>query len=162
MIIRHAKSDDFNGIYYIYEQARKFMAMCGNPTQWVGGYPDKETIKEDLELNRLYVCVGDDNVLLAVFCYYYGVEPAYNDIYNGAWLNNNSYGVIHRIAVSPDAHGRGVAAFCFNYCYNRCKNLKIDTHEDNIPMQKALAKNGFKRCGDIYIREGKRIAFQKD
>jgi RimJ/RimL family protein N-acetyltransferase len=41
-------------------------------------------------------------------------------------------------------------------------NLKIDTHRDNIPMQKVLKRNGFSECGIIYIENGdERIAFQK-
>ena len=44
---------------------------------------------------------------------------------------------------------------------NRFPNLKIDTHEDNIPMQNALARLGFTRCGKVYIaRAGERIAYQ--
>ena len=43
-----------------------------------------------------------------------------------------------------------------------CGNLRIDTHEKNIPMQGCLAKNGFARCGIIYLEDGDpRIAYQK-
>ena len=40
-------------------------------------------------------------------------------------------------------HGKGVAGAVFDYCYSLCKNIRIDTHRDNLPMQKALEKNGF-------------------
>ena len=43
------------------------------------------------------------------------------------------------------------------------KNIKIDTHEDNLIMQKLLEKNSFKYCGVIYLLDGsKRIAFEKE
>ena len=68
--------------------------------------------------------------------------------------------MIHRIAVA--AQGRGVVRFCFDWAFERCGNVKIDTHEKNLPMQKALAKNGFLRCGTIYIDSGEsRIAYQR-
>ena len=38
---------------------------------------------------------------------------------------------------------------------NRVNNIKIDTHKDNISMQKLLEKNGFKYCGIIYLEDGK-------
>ena len=45
---------------------------------------------------------------------------------------------------------------------NNIKSIRIDTHKDNIPMQRALAKHGFIKCGIIHLANGdERIAFQK-
>ena len=45
---------------------------------------------------------------------------------------------------------------------NKVNSLKVDTHEENIPMQNLLKKNGFKYCGIIYLEDGgKRVAFEK-
>ena len=42
------------------------------------------------------------------------------------------------------------------------KNLRIDTHEDNIPMRSFLLKHGFVECGIIYLENGEeRIAYHK-
>ena len=55
-----------------------------------------------------------------------------------------------------------VAGFCLDACFEICKNLKIDTHRDNIPMQRALAKHGFRPCGTVYLENGDaRVAYQK-
>ena len=41
-------------------------------------------------------------------------------------------------------------------------SVRIDTHEDNIPMQNMIEKNGFKKCGIIYLLDGnKRLAYEK-
>ena len=161
MKIRNASSSDISVIMQIYSSARSFMRQTGNPSQWAGVYPAEEDIKLDIELSRLYVCTENEEIL-GVFCYFEGTDPTYIKIYQGNWLNDDPYGVIHRIAVAENAHGKGVAAFCFDYCHKKCGNVKIDTHRDNIPMQKALAKNGFKECGIIYLANGdERIAFQK-
>lgn len=102
----------------------------------------------------------DGEEIAGVFYFAKENDPTYEKIYDGAWLNRNEYAVIHRIAVAKQ--GRGVSAFCFDYCYNAFPNLKIDTHKNNIPMQKALAKNGFSLCGKIYLDNGEeRIAYQK-
>ena len=45
---------------------------------------------------------------------------------------------------------------------SRHSDVRIDTHEDNIPMQRALLRAGFERCGIIHIATGdERVAFQK-
>ena len=159
MEIRKARIDELSEIMEIYAAARAYMRENGNPEQWSGGYPSKELIRSDIEAGICHVA-EEDGTLLGVFCYFFGEDPTYQRIYDGKWLNNAPYGVLHRIAVV--SHRRGVASFCFEYCFSQCKNLKIDTHRDNIPMQRSLSKNGFVACGTIYLANGDaRIAYQK-
>ena len=159
MNVRHAKRDELTTILSIYEQARTYMREQGNPTQWSGGYPDEAILKDDISKNQLYVC-EEEGVILGVFCYFFGNDPTYLRIFDGNWLNDAPYGVLHRIAVS--AHRKGVASFCFDFCFSKCQNLKIDTHRDNVPMQKSLVKNGFSYCGIIHLQSGdERLAYQK-
>lgn len=157
--IRHAVESDLSEIYRIYDHARQFMCQTGNQDQWMGGYPGADVIQEDLRKNQLYVCTAN-NSIAAVFCFFIGIDPTYLKIYDGSWLNEDAYGVIHRIAVS--VQGKKISSICFDYALSQCPNLKIDTHRDNVPMQHALLKNGFSRCGTIYLPNGDvRIAFQK-
>ena len=144
----------------IYEEARAFMRESGNPYQWVG-YPSLDVIRSDIEKGQLYG-VFDEGSLVGVFCFFVGNEPTYDKIYGGTWQQKREYGVIHRVAVRGAARGRGVAASCFNYAAARAKSVRIDTHRDNIPMQKSLLKNGFEQRGIIYLQSGdERIAFEK-
>ena len=159
MIIRKTQPADLDEVMIIYREAREFMKNTGNPTQWWDGYPPRELIEADIAAGDSFV-VEEDGSILAVFLYKEGIDPTYINIENGTWLNNEPYGVIHRIAVR--AKGRGVAAFVFNTVYTWCGNIRIDTHEDNTPMRNALLKNGFKYCGVIHIANGDpRIAFQR-
>ena len=92
--------------------------------------------------------------------FYFAVEadPTYGYI-EGTWLNDAPYGVIHRIAVGES--GKGVAAECFAFAETHCTNLRIDTHENNKPMQHVVEKNGFQCRGIIYISDGSpRIAYE--
>lgn len=158
--IRPAKPEDISAIEVIYADARRYMAENGNPNQWTDGYPNIDQVQSDLNNGNLYVCYDSYNTIVGVFCFFVGIEPDYLRIYEGSWLAEGPYGVIHRIAVG--AHQRGVASACLSYAFSRCGNLRIDTHRDNIPMQKTLARNGFTPCGIIYTRSGsERIAFQK-
>lgn len=146
--IRTATWADLPRILKIYEGAREFMRESGNPTQWGHTHPAEQLLREDIPLQRLFVCTEGPEIL-AVFFYEQGVDPCYVDIQDGQWLNDEPYGVIHRIAVAQP--GKGVAGACFDWALNRCRNLRIDTHRDNIPMQKALKKHGFVPCGTVYV-----------
>ena len=159
MEIRLAKREELDRIMGIYDDARRYMRENGNSEQWAGGYPSRDVIENDMGNGFCHVCVDGDEIL-GVFCYFFGEDPTYRVIEDGAWTNDRPYGVIHRIAVA--AHRRGVASACFAWCYDACGNLKIDTHHDNIPMQRSLEKNGFVRCGIIHLANGDpRIAYQK-
>ena len=161
MNIRLATVEDLPSLMTIYNDARAFMRQSGNLTQWSGGYPSEALLRADIDEKALHVvCEGDE--LLAVFYFRIGEDPTYRVIDGGAWRSDAPYAVIHRIAVSKNSHKKGVASFCFDYCYKIHPNLRIDTHRDNHPMQRSLLKNGFLPCGIIYLANGDpRLAYQK-
>ena len=158
-MIRKATLSQLPQIMQIYAQARIFMAQNGNPDQWGTAYPQEEMIRGDIASEKCYVNLDGQNIR-AVFYFAVEEDPTYGYI-EGAWCNDRPYGVIHRIAVGEN--GKGAAAECFRFAYEQCPNLRIDTHEKNIPMQRCLDKNGFQRCGIIYLADGDpRIAYQKE
>lgn len=159
MDIRNTTLEDLEGVMEIYDSARLFMRKNGNLNQWVNGYPGIELIKNDILNGNSFVCLEDGRIV-GVFTFIQGIDPTYLQIYNGAWLNEEPYGVVHRIASSN--YIKGVGAFCLDWCLDICKNLRIDTHRDNMVMQNLLSKNAFVKCGIIYLEDGsERLAFQK-
>lgn len=152
MEIRLARDCDMPEILNIYECARSFMESVGNPTQWQKSYPPRELIEKDIAEGCLRV-VAEGNNILAVFYTAYGIDPTYVKIYGGSWNTPEPYGVLHRVAVAEAARGKGVVSFIFSAMLREHGSLRIDTHENNIPMQRALAKAGFSRRGIIYIKE---------
>lgn len=158
--IRKATPEDLPALEMIFARARDYMRCHGNATQWVNGYPQQELILEDIHLGASHVCVENEQIL-GVFSYFSGPDPTYAYIEDGSWPDDRPYGVIHRIAV--DVHRKGVASFCYDYALAQCPVLRIDTHKDNVPMQNSLKKNGFVRCGIIYLEDGDpRIAYYKE
>lgn len=159
MKIRLATPADIDAANEIYSSAREFMRKAGNPYQWGTSYPGLEDIVDGINDGTSYVCELDGEVV-ATFYFKIGPDPTYNEIFDGEWQNDEPYAAIHRIAVKY--HGQGIADFCFAECFRRFPNLKIDTHEDNIPMQKCLERCGFVHCGTIYTWNGEpRKAYQK-
>ena len=160
MEIRKTELKDLKQIEEIYSAAKQFMRSTGNFKQWDKDYPNITSAAADMERGIGYVCEHEGEVV-AVFAFAVEEEPTYNKIYHGAWLDTEKYAYIHRVAVKKQ--GLGIVNFCFQECYKMYPNLKIDTHEDNIPMQRALEKAGFVRCGIILLANGEeRIAYQKN
>ena len=160
MILRKATPSDIEAADSIYAEAKRYMKESGNPTQWRADYPSGKDVSLGIATGVSYVCEEDGEVV-ATLHFSVGDDPTYAEIYGGAWLDSAPYAVIHRIAVKY--HGRGIADFCYRECFKLFPNLKIDTHRDNIPMQKSLMKNGFVKCGIIYLENGEeRVAFQKN
>ena len=159
MRIRKTLPTDIDAVMEIYAIAREFMRNTDNKNQWGTTHPRREVIESDIANADGYV-VEENGEIIGTFFFKIGDDPTYESIYNGNWVNEDRYGVIHRIAMKYQ--GRGIASFVYNYCFNRIRNLKIDTHERNIPMQHSLIKNGFVRCGIIYLESGDmRVAYQK-
>ena len=160
MFIRKATPIDIAVADEIYTQARKFMKESGNPSQWAGEYPNGYDVRLGIEGGTSYVCEDNGEVVATFHFEANADDPTYRKIYGGEWKNDLPYGVIHRIAVKY--HGRGIVDFCFNECFKIIPNLKIDTHEDNIPMKRCLERNGFEYCGIIYLQNGEsRMAYQR-
>ncbi|WP_461205868.1 GNAT family N-acetyltransferase [Clostridium sp. DL1XJH146] len=159
MQIRRTLKSDIEEILDLYQKARGFMVQNGNPTQWDKNYPSKSLLENDIANNNSFVCV-EDNDIVGTFMFKIGDDPDYKEIYQGKWLNYEDYGAIHRIASGNGK--KGVASFCLNWCFQQIRNIRIDTHKDNLPMQNLLKKNGYEYCGIIYIENGdERIAFHK-
>jgi len=159
MEIRGTKLSELPALLGLYAQAREFMKENGNPSQWGSSYPEEEIVERDIRSGCSYVC-EEDGIILGTFFFQAAPEPDYVRIYGGEWLDDAPYGVVHRIAAN--SRRKGVASFCLDWAFGQCGNLRMDTHRDNLPMQRLLEKKGFVRCGIIYIRDGsERIGFQK-
>lgn len=158
--IRKSKATDIDNIMDIYEYARLFMKSTGNGNQWINGYPSRELILNDISEGNSYVLIDDADKIVATFFFRIGDDPTYAKIYNGQWLNDTPYGVAHRLAGNGSI--KGIADICLQWCFDQCKNIRVDTHRDNKVMQNILCKMGYTECGIIYIANGtERIAFQK-
>ena len=97
--------------------------------------------------------------IVAYFALLPSPEPTY-DIINGAWLTDEPYGVIHRMASYPEVHG--IFSTVINYAASRFAHLRIDTHRDNRIMRHLIEKHGFTYCGIIWLEDGaERLAYER-
>ena len=159
IIIRHTRHDDIKDVVAIYDNARRYMRACGNTRQWVDGYPSEEDVRADIVAGNSYVGVEVRGDIVMTFAFITGADPTYGAI-DGAWLNDTPYGTVHRMA-SNGSHP-GMLRRCVEFCMHTVDSLRLDTHEDNIPMRTAAERLGFRQCGIIICSDGTpRIAYHK-
>ncbi|WP_026888946.1 GNAT family N-acetyltransferase [Clostridium beijerinckii] len=165
MKFRKAVERDINDIMRIIKQAQGYFKEQGI-NQWQNNYPNPETIRNDINNKHSYILSKDNNIVATAAVSFDG-EKTYDSIYEGGWITNNQYAVIHRIAVDNTYKGLGLSSEIIKNVEELCLNrgihsIKVDTHEENISMQKLLKKNKFQYCGIIYLEDGnKRIAFER-
>ena len=158
--IRLASMREVDRLMDIFAIARQFMSANGNAHQWINGYPQRELMVKEIEAGHCWVCLDERDCIVATFCFIVGKDPTYDYIEDGEWPSDDPYAVIHRLA--SDGSQKGIAAACIDWCSKQIHCLRADTHADNKVMQHLLEKNGFRRCGIIYVANGTpRIAYQR-
>ena len=161
MEIRLAFPNEVDAIMQVIEEAKKCLADAES-TQWQNGYPNTETIIDDIISGQAYVAL-EEGELLAYAAVTKSPEKAYEAIYDGNWEGKEAeYLVFHRIAVASDVQGQGVAQTFlegliegFDYL-----DFRSDTHDQNKVMQHIFEKLGFKQVGKVPV-DGERLAYQK-
>lgn len=162
MFVRKTQMEDVDKVIGIINKNIAYFKEAGID-QWQHGYPNRETIISDVKQGISYV-LEDEGEILGTCVIIYGEEPTYSVMLEGAWLNDEPYGVIHRIAVDPEVKGKGLAYKFYEYAKEKAMeqgiyNLRIDTHEDNKSMQKWIQKCGFEYTGIICVKDGLRKSF---
>ena len=157
-MIRPARSGELPAILPVYAEARAFMAAHGNPTQWGTDRPSPDLLAADIAAGTLFV-EEEDGAVRGAFALVAGEDPTYAVITGGAWRDLSPYLTLHRVAGVGAAPG--FFARCVVFALGRCPHLRCDTHRDNLPMQHALERSGFRPCGTILADDGTpRIAYE--
>ena len=159
-MIRRATYDDVPVLMDVFRKARGIMRSSGNMNQWNDGYPSEEVVRKDID-NGHCVVLCEEGEVVATMAFIPGPDPTYAEIYDGGWLSDAPYHVIHRIAVAEPGHNAAKALL--DWGFGQAGSIRIDTHKDNVIMQHVLSKYGFTHCGMILLANGDpREAYQKD
>lgn len=160
---RKATKNDHNRIWEILQSAILRRKADGSD-QWQDGYPNPTVVENDLEKGCGYV-LTDDDTIVGYCTLLINDEPAYADI-KGKWITNGDFVVFHRVAISENHTGKGLAQKMLRYIEqfameNNITSVKADTNFDNIAMLKTFEKMGYRYCGEVYFRGSARKAYEK-
>lgn len=164
-MFRKARENDLIGIMNVIKEAIEYLKEQG-VDQWQDGYPNENNILADIKTSESYVFELSGEIVATGYLSF-EEEETYRIIDKGQWLSGEPYGVLHRTAVSKKARNTSIAKKFFEEFEQlvkdkNIKSIKIDTHGENIPMQKFLKKLGYIYCGIIYLEDGReRVAFEK-
>lgn len=166
LLFRKAREDDLDAIMTIIDEAKAYFKMRNIP-QWQDGYPNRESFLTDRRKGASYV-LEENGEIVGTLAVYFDGDKNYDRIYDGEWLSEKQpYAAIHRVAVAAGRKGSGLAGQMVKEVERMCLergifSIKNDTHRLNQSMQGMLIKNGFVRCGVIYLENGaERIGFEK-
>lgn len=160
---RKAQISEAEIIWKILQQAIERRRKDGS-NQWQDGYPNLEVVKADISLGKGYVLEFEGEIA-AYAALVFNDEPAYDEI-EGNWLTHGDYLVVHRVAVSDEYLGKGIAVGLFKILENFARahqvySIKVDTNFDNLAMLHILEKLHYQYCGEVYFRGSARKAFEK-
>lgn len=155
-MIRLANKSDAIYIQEVLDDAKELFRQDGSD-QWqdLDNYPNINTTLKDIEKEQMYI-YEKDNKIVGCIVLSKEKEQAYNQIHNGAWLSNDIYYVIHRLAVRNNYYHQGIAKELIKYTIELTKkddvhSIKIDTKKENQRMLSLLKGIGFKEVGIIYL-----------
>ncbi len=160
---RKATDSEIPAIWDILKQAIARRKKDGSD-QWQDGYPNLQSVQNDVEKGQGFV-LTEDETIVGYSDVIINDEPEYANII-GEWLSNTDFVVFHRVALSEEHLGKGLAKKILEYIEefalnNNIYSVKADTNFDNLAMLKIFEKSGYMYCGKVYFRGGERKAFEK-
>ena len=161
--IRKATISEIPQIWDILQQAILRRKEDGS-NQWQDGYPNPEVVQQDIAKGAGFVLTQGETII-GYCAILINDEPEYAKI-KGKWLTDGDFVVVHRLAISEQYLGKGLAQKFFGFVEefarsNNIHSIKADTNFDNIPMLKIFEKLGYTFCGEVYFRGTPRKAYEK-
>lgn len=164
--IRRATPNDLPRMLEIFDDGRRALAGRG-VDQWQDGYPQRTLLETDIANGDSWL-LCEDGIAVATAAFCFGEDPSYAELHDGAWHTDSPYAALHRIAVADGQAGKGAAGALYAHLEQIARDagvsaVRVDTHRDNFVMQSFLQKQGFAKCGVIYLPDtgAERIAFDK-
>jgi len=160
---RKAIATDLPFIWEILKNAISRRKKDGS-NQWQDGYPNPTVIEADLAKGCGFVLLHGE-AIVGYSAILINDEPEYTRL-EGQWLSNEDFVVFHRVAISQEHLGKGLAKKMFLYIENfarqhKINSVKADTNFDNPAMLALFEKLGYHYCGQVYFRGSPRRAYEK-
>lgn len=149
MFIRLATLNDIPEIMQLVRLVVPLMNAAGN-FQWDNNYPNPEKFTDDIQQNKLWIAELESKIA-GVAAITTDQDPEYAEV---GWDLNDTAIVTHRLAVSPNYRGKGIAIALLEQAEKEAvrrgiKTLRIDTNSMNQATQKLFPKLGYTFSGEI-------------
>jgi GNAT superfamily N-acetyltransferase len=149
MHIRLATLNDIPNILKLVSEVVPGMNASGN-FQWDNTYPNGEVFTDDITHQKLWLAEVE-NKLAGISAITTDQEPEYAQV---GWDLTETAIVTHRLAVSPQYRGLGIAVALLQKAEDEAlrrgiNKLRVDTNTTNQATQKLFPKMGYVYAGEI-------------
>ena len=151
MNLRLATYDDVSGIMEMVKALIPILHAAGN-LQWDERYPNPQVFEQDIALGHLWVATIEEKIAGVVAT----TMEQYPEYVQAGWDITDPALVVHRLAVSPEFQGKGIAAALLRHTEAVALSLNLrrvlaDTNSQNQIMRHLLPKLGYVFSGEITL-----------
>ena len=151
-MLTKAAQADFQELVTLYHTVADDMNAHGLSQWHWGQYPNEGLIQGDLDRQALYVAREEGRILLAV-----AIDTNPDEVYRSVnWLFGVKPGSFHRLAILPEAQGKGLGRRVMPEIFDilrglGCDCLRCDTHTDNARALRLYESLGMRRSGAVFF-----------
>lgn len=151
LTIRRATTADLPAILALVRRVVPLMHATGN-FQWSADYPNAAVFENDVARHHLWVA-EQAGQLAGVAALTQDQDAEYTQ---ANWDAAEPALVTHRLAVAPEAQGRGVALALLQQAEAEARRqglraLRVDTNSENAATQRLFPKLGYRFAGEITL-----------
>lgn len=160
--IRKAVPEELDGIFEIFVRATEHMNAI-EIHQWDEVYPNRETLRDDIERLQLYVAAEGD-ALRGAFVLNCECHEEYD---KGDWADTTrNFLVLHRLCVDPLAQSKGIATEIMKHIEIIAKDsgtasIRLDAFPQNPYAVRLYEKLGYRKAGTVNFRKGLFFLYEK-
>lgn len=149
--VEKASVGDLDALERLFDDLCDYLARTVNYPGWEKGrYPVRAVAEQALSEDSLYVA-RRDGAIVGTVTLNHQEPPAYQ---SADWKETCCVGVVHTLAVHPDALHGGVGRTLMEYAVawakaQRCRAIHLDTYEHNQPAKRLYEGLGFCFRGKI-------------
>ena len=149
MVIRLATLNDISPIMELVKAVVPLMNAAGN-WQWDDTYPNPAVFEKDISLHQLWLA-DIEGAIAGIAAITTDQDAEYAQV---GWDLHETAIVTHRLAVSPDHQGKGIAVALMEQAEKVAVSrgiavLRVDTNSRNEATQKLFPKLGYRYAGEI-------------
>lgn len=123
--------------------------------QWDENYPDRESLVKDIETRTLFAYHEGESVIGIVVLNEHQDEEYGEMSWSTSEDDRNL--VVHRLAVSPEHQGKGIARKLMDFAEDYARDqgfdaIRLDTFSQNPRNQRFYVNRGYTELGLVYLK----------
>ncbi|GAB5416555.1 MAG: GNAT family N-acetyltransferase [Crocinitomicaceae bacterium] len=129
--------------------------MCANGIdQWDEHYPDRASLEHDIATKTLFA-YREKEVVLGIVVLNEKQDPEYAEMQWSTTETDKNL-VVHRLAVSPEHQGKGIARKIMDFTEDWAREhefdaIRLDTFSQNPRNQRFYKNRGYTELGSVFL-----------